>query len=428
MKGLITAAFAALAACSLTALPVRADEAAGNAALARMLEAGWGTNTSFRTAGNQQADAAFAAAGRLPPALYAVAVMYIKQGRYADAQKTIDELLAREESHLPGQRARVWLSVILKNYEVAMVAAEELAEAVPAGAATDKDEEEAQRELVAFLGRIYGFLGGPAAANVKIEDRKASERKLLARLTTERVTLFEEARDGVLQKHLELIDAKDATADAAKEAAEDAKAKTLEEIASQREDRAARLKELQERRDKLQSELRDELAQIAKEDRPLVNELAGLERRAATINRELLLIQRQIGSLQAFLDREEDPNKRQFWLAEIDRAVIVGSRIDASLVQLNRLAAGVQSQRQALAARQQKAQADIGGQIKRINDEASELARREKRAAGMEKRAERATTSTPAAALALRATAGALATYDPFPVEQEKARILEGLK
>jgi DNA repair exonuclease SbcCD ATPase subunit len=427
MKGLLTAALAALATLPLTAQPAQADDAAAHAPLARMLEAGWGTNTSFRTAGNQQADAAFAAAGRSPQVLYAVAVMYIKQGRYAEAQKSIDELLAREASHLPGKRAKVWLSVILKDYGVALVAAEKLAADLPSGDA-EKEKEEAHRETLAFLGRIYGFLGGPAAANVKIEERKASERKILARLTTEHRALFEEARDGVLQKHLELIDAKEATTDAAKEAAEDAKAKTLDEIAKEREDRAARLKELQERRDKLQSELRDELAQIAKEDRPLLNELAGLERRARTINRELLRIQGQISGLQGFLDREQDPNKRQFWLDEIDRLVNVGSRIDANLAQLNRLAAGVQSQRQTLAARQQKAQADIGGQIKRINDEANELARREKRAAGMERRAERATTSTPAAALALRATAGALATYDPFPLEQERARILETLK
>jgi hypothetical protein len=34
----------------------------------------------------------------------------------------------------------------------------------------------------------------------------------------------------------------------------------------------------------------------------------------------------------------------------------------------------------------------------------------------------------PAAAVSLRATAGALATYEPFPVEEEKARILAEFK
>jgi hypothetical protein len=427
LKGLITAA---LAACLILPLAQRAsaDEAAANAALAQMLDDGWGTNAAFRTAGNKQRDAAFAAAGYSPQALYAVAVMYIKQGRYAEAQKLIDEHLSRDDASLVGQRARVWLSAILKNYSGAMISAEQLATSLPAASPEDKDADEAQRECIAFLGRIYGFLGGPAAGNVKLDERKTSERKVLATLSTERRALFEEARDGVLQKHLELIDEKDATADAAKEAAEDAKAKTLDEIAKEREERAARLKELQGRSDKLKGELRDELAQIAKEDRPLVNELAGLERRAASINRELFSVQSQISSVQAILDREENPNRRGFLLAELDRLLVFGSRLDGDLAALNRLAAGVQSQRAALAARQQKAQQDIGGQIKRINDEGNDLTKREKRAAAIEKRTERSTPSTPASALALRATASALATYDPFPLEQEKARILKSLK
>ena len=425
LKGLITAALAACLILPLSAQFARADEAAANAALARMLEVGWGAGTSFRTAGNQQVTAAFDAAGRSPQALYAVAVMYVKQGRYAEAQKAIDELLAREAAHVPGQRARIWLSAILRNHSGAMVAAETLAEGL--ADAADKDEE-ARRELVAFLGRIYGFLGGPSAASVKLEERKASERKVLSLLNTEERALFEEARDGVLQKHLELIDQKEATTDAAREAVEDAKAKTLEEIAAGREERGARLKELAERRDKLQKELRDELAEIAKEDRPLVSELASLERRAAVLNREAFSIQTQIGSLQSILDREENPARRQFLLSDIERLLVVGSRIDADLAAVNRLAAGVQAQRQALLARQQKVQADVGSQVRRINDESNELGRLEKRSAAIEKRTERSSASTPAAALALRNTAAALATYDPFPLEQEKARILEELK
>lgn len=429
MKRLYPAALAAISGLLVAiASPARADEKAGYPALTKMLEVGWGPSAQFRAAGDKQAEAALAAGGRSQKALYALAVVNIKQGRYADAQKSIDELLSGEAGHLPGLRARVWLAAILKNYDGAMAAAEKLAEMIPAADADNKVQEAENRELVAFLGRIYGFLGGPAAAAVKASDRKASERKLLAGLPDERRVVFEEARDGVLQKHLELTDAKDATTDAAKEAAEDAKAKTLEEIASQRQERAARLKELEERSDKLKSEIKDEMAQIAKEDRPLLAELAQLERRAGTINRELLSIQGQIGGLQNFLDREEDPGQRQRFLNEIDRLVLIGSRYDADLRALNRLAAGVQSQRAGLADRQRKVQADVGSQLKRINDEANELARREKRAGAIEKRAERTTAATPAAALSLRATAAALATYDPFPLEQEKGRILEGLK
>lgn len=430
MKGLISAAGVALAAIGWLTLAAgaRGDEKAAYPELVKMFEAGWGSTGPFRTAADQQAAAAFRAGGRGPRLLYAVAVVHIKQGRYADAQKLIDEVLTADASHLPALRARVWLTAMLRNYGAAMVAAEKLAEKLPAEEGATSEAEDQNRALVQFLGRMYGFLGGPVAANVKIDDRKASERKIAVRLTEARRAAFEEARDGVLQKHLELLDARDAQTDAAKEAAEDAKAKTLEEIAEQREERAARLKELQARSDKLKGELKDELAQIAKEDRPLVAELAQLERRAASVNRELFRIQNQISGLQNLAENEDDPVRRQLILSDIDRLVLIGSRYDADLVAINRLAAGVQSQRAGLAARQQKAEFDTGSQLDRIQREANELAKREKRDGAIARRTERATPALPASAASLRVTAAALATYDPFPLEQEKARILAELK
>jgi hypothetical protein len=429
MKALIAAAYAALTGLVVLACPpAMADEKAASAELAKMLEVGWGTTSQFRAAGNKQAAAALAASGRSPQSLYAAAVMLIKQGRYAEAQQLVDDLLKSDAAHLPGLRAQVWLATILKDYEVAMTSADRLAEVLGSGEAENVDEEALNREHVSFLGRIYGFLGGPAAANVNLGERKAAERKLVERLTEGRRVVFEDSRDAVLQKHLELTDAKDAKAEAARDAAEDAKAKTLDDIASQREERANRLKELEERSDKLKGELKDELAEIAKSDRPLAAELATLERRATLLNRELLTIQSQIGILQSLLGDEKDQFVRARIISDIDRLLIIGSRYDADLLAVNRLASGVQQQRAQLALRQRKAQADVGGQMQRINQEAAEMARREKRSEALEKRAERATPSIPAGAAALRATAAALATYDPFPLEQEKARILAELK
>ena len=428
MKRLIVAAAAALMGLVVFAgSPSLAEDKAAAEALAKMLEAGWGTTSQYRAAGGQQAQAALAASGRSPEALYAVAVMFIKQGRYAEAQQSIEELLKRDAGHVPALRARVWLSTLLKDYGQAMDAAEKLSEAVGDEEAENVDQEAANREHISFLGRIYGFLGGPVAANLDLAVRKGAERKLLERLTEGRRVVFEDARDAVLQKHLELADAKDAKAEAAREAAEDAKAKTLEEIATQREERAQRLKELEERSDKLKGELKDELAEIAKSDKPLVAELATLERRAALLNRELLTIQSQIGILQSLLADEKDQFARARIISDIDRLLIIGSRYDADLLAVNRLAAGVQQQRGQLALRQRKAQADVGSQMQRIKQEAAEMARREKRSEAIEKRAERSTPAIPAGAAALRATAGALATYDPFPLEQEKSRILAEL-
>ncbi|HZL91091.1 MAG TPA: hypothetical protein VFB96_22180 [Pirellulaceae bacterium] len=429
MKGLFAGACAAGAAL-LLAVPCAAwgDAKAANPALAKMLEVGWGTSSQARAAGDEQARAALTAGGRSPQALYAIAVLLIKQGRYADAQKHIDELLKGESSHLPALRARVWLSAMLKNYGGTMVAAQDLADAIGDKESTNADDETALREHVSFLGQIYGFLGGPASASVRLSERKAAERKLAEGLSESRLAAFEEARDAVLQKHIELTDAKDAHTDAAKEASEDARAKTLEELAAQRQERADRRKELQERSDKLKGELKDELAEFARQDRPLVTELAQLERRAGALNRELFRIQAEINALQNLLDSERDAGRRQLYVADLERLSVIGARYDADLTAVNRLAAGVQSQRAVLAARQRKSEADVASQLDRINQETVEMAKRDKRADAIERRTERSSPSVPASAVSLRATAAALATYAPFPLEDEKARILAELK
>ena len=58
------------------------DEKAA-AHVARLLDVGWGTTTSFRTAADSQSEALFSAAGRQPSTLYAAALVQIKQRRYA---------------------------------------------------------------------------------------------------------------------------------------------------------------------------------------------------------------------------------------------------------------------------------------------------------------------------------------------------------
>src|SRR5688500_5782671 len=119
------------AAVVLSVASAAADEKAAFSALATMLDAGWGKTAEYRKPADAQAELALAT-GRTPQTLYPVAIVYIKQGRYADALTRIDELLALDASHLPGLKARAWLTAILKNHGESMVAAEKLSAAIPA--------------------------------------------------------------------------------------------------------------------------------------------------------------------------------------------------------------------------------------------------------------------------------------------------------
>jgi hypothetical protein len=407
--------------------PLAAQDDKGAAHVARLLDVGWGTTTSFRTAADMQAEALFSAAGRQPGALYAAALVQIKQRRYAEAAKLIDEVLARDKEDISAWRAKVWLLTVLKKYDGAMVAADELAKLIPKDAAKT-GEEDPHRHFVAFLGRIYGFLGGPAQASVGIDGRKESEKSVTGRLSETRQVVFEESRDAVLQKFVEFSDAKETVKDKAKEQADADREKTLAEIAEQRDVNKEKVKELEAKIEKSKKEHEKETEAVRKADAPLQSRLTSLSNQATSLNTQLVGIDSQIVLVQAQLNATKDQNVRNLLLLELNRLGVLEATTQNELFNVNRQAAGVQQQRSELAARQQRADAALASKIDQVDDELNGIAKKERRADIAEKRAAKAGPATPQSALSLAAQAAALITYDPFPLEQEKNRLLLTLK
>jgi predicted nucleic acid-binding Zn-ribbon protein len=406
---------------------ISAQEDKAAAHVVRLLDVGWGTTTSFRTAADAQVEALFSTAGRRPSAVYAAGLVQIKQRRYAEAARLIDEVLSRDKGDLPAWRAKVWLLTVLKNYDGAMVAADELSKLLPKDV-TKTDEEDPLRHYVAFLGRIYGFLGGPAQTNVNIDGRKESERALTSRLSEHRQVIFEEARDGVLQKFVELTDAKETVKDKAKDQADAEREKTLAEIAEQRDVNKDKVKELEARIDKFKKEHEKEIEAVRKADAPLQSRLTSFSNQATSLNTQLFNIDSQIVVVQAQLNAARDQNVKNLLFLELNRLSLLEGNTQTELFNVNRQAAGVQQQRSDLAVRQQRADAALANKVGQVDEELNAIAKKERRADIAEKRASKAGPATPQSALSLSAQAAALITYEPFPLEQEKNRLLATLK
>ncbi|MCI0360131.1 MAG: hypothetical protein L0211_16760, partial [Planctomycetaceae bacterium] len=339
------------------ALPVaNADEPASREAIAKLLDVGWGTTPKVRIAGDAQYDEVRRLAGPTPASLEASLLVLLAQRRYDDAAARADELLAKDPAHLTGQRAKIWIAVVLKNYSASMLAADKLSQQLADDPPRAEDELAVHDDMHAFLGRVFGFLGGPVAESVNQEERKSQERTILERITEPRRAKFEQARDGVVARFLDLTGDKDDERKRVIDEAAAAREKTLKELESEKEAIAGRVKELDGRKDKLQADLRDELAEIAKDDQPLVQELARLDTRARALNRDLFAYESEISRLQALLAGEMDPNRRLTLQIEIDRLSLSASRLESDLFSVRRLADGVQAQRNALAARQRRSQ------------------------------------------------------------------------
>ncbi len=406
----------------------RADEAAEREAVAKLLNVGWATTPKARKAADAQYDTLRVLSGPSRAALEASLLVLLQQRRYDDAAKRVDELLAKNPTDLTAQRAKVWIAVVSKNYSAAMLAADKLSRQLADDPPRADDEQAIHDDLHAFLGRIYGFLGGPAAENVNQEDRKASERQIADRILDTRRAKFDEARDGVVAKFLELTGDKDEERQRIIDQAAASRDKTLKELESEKGAIASRLKELDDRKNKLQSELRDEVAEIAKDDQPLVQELARLDTRARTLNRDLLFYDSQIGQLRALAAGEMDPGRRQSYEFEIERLSFAAARLDSDLLSVRRLADGVQAQRAALVARQRRAQVAAADQAQKIEKESANLAKRDRVNEALEKRVNKSPSGTTSKTRALSAQAMALSTYDQFPLEASRQRLLESLR
>jgi hypothetical protein len=413
--------FSFLAIC-----PAVGDER--TAAIARLLDVGWSVTSRART----EADAQYEEITRLAPSdlrgLQASWLVLMQQRRFSEALKRLDEFLAKAPDDVAALRAKTWILTVMKNYSAAQLSVDRLSTALASREPKDDAERAVHDESIGFLGRLMGYFGGPVADAVNQDDRKVLEKRLFERLPETQRTAFEDARNGVLAKFIEMTDD---SAEARERAAAAAKAdrdKTLADIEADKEKLQARADELEERRKKLNSELKDELGEIDKQEQPLVQQQAQLVTRAGALNSDLLGFSTQIATLQQLAAQEQNQGLKQQYLNQINSLALVAGRVEADLLGVNRLLRSVQQQRGSLQVRRNQAQANTVGQIDRLDRELADIDRRGRRNDGLEKRATRSTSASTGKVRALSAQATALSTYDVFPLEAAKARLLESLR
>lgn len=405
-----------------------ADDLAIKAGISRMMEVGWSVTPTARAAADAQYVELQATAAGDVRLLTASALVLLQQRRYEEAGKRLDELLVQDADSILALRAKAWLAATMKSYGGAIVTAEKLRAVLPLESTQDPTGEGIAQDQLAFLGRLCGYLAGPVADKVDQNERKQLEKTILMGLGDERRLVFEQARDGVTQKFFELTDTK---SDQEKKNVEDRKVEanqTLQDVENARKEIESRAGELEASATKLQNEWNDELAEIERADRPLVAELARLRARADIIGRDLASYQIQIDSLNVRFARERDPVIRNQIARDIDQLSFLANRISGDLAAINRQGQAVESQRGVLAQRVARAQANFGGQLDRINKELVALGKKEKRADYEEKKAKRPVTGSSTKTIALSSLVTALSTYDKFPLEQARQRLLNDLK
>jgi hypothetical protein len=418
--------YAAGCCCLWISTAARADEAA--TAIAKLLDVGWSITPQSRAA----ADAQWAEVQRLAGAdlrgIEASWLVLMQQRRFDEARKRIDEHLAKTPDDFSALRAKAWVQTVLKNYPVAFVTADRVSSLLSKHRPTSDEGIAEHYEMVAFLGRLIGFFGGPVADQINQDDRKALEKKWLDRLDESTKFVFEDARNGVLGKYIDMLDESASSKEKAIATAKADKEKSLVELQADSDRLDARIKEVEEKRTTLNREFKAEMDQINQQDQPLALQQTQLANRANLLNTDLLAYSSQITTLQQLAANEKNQSRQQQYFAEINSTSLLAGRIEADLLGINRLLRNLQVQRAALQSRRTQAQAATANQVNVLERELADLNKRERRNESLEKKANRPISITTGKVRSLSAQATALSTYDAFPLEAAKAKLLDSLR
>lgn len=404
----------------------RADDTMLRAEVATLFQVGWDTGTASRAAADEQFQKIAAAGTADARATYAYALVLLKQRRYDDAAKPLAAAVAADPTHWGARQNQIRLLMLTKKYDAALVNLDQFSEQI-AEATEEQLSPQQRRETVAFLGRIIGFLEGPAERDVAATTRRRVQRRIESRLAEQELARYDEARDGVLARFAELAGASQRGREdalAAKERHRDEAQQGLEDRRAQQQERRT---ELLGHADKIRKEMQDNQTEFAKAEQPLLDRLARLNRQAEIPRREIALLITDADSLRATAARVEDPIERERLLFRAQQLEIVASRYDADLAALERQASVINVERARLQEGFQRNNAVLVNSLRTIDKELTALQRGEKRNALDERRLERPLTSGTRAVRALEAEAGAFTTYEPLPLEEDRQRLLDSL-
>lgn len=419
----LTKSFIALLLLAVFGTSVWADDSRVGNAVSKLFKTGWTTSIKARA----ETDELFQAVEQYKlvneHTLYTYALIKIKQRDFPVATKTLDDLLMLDEGHVKAHKAKIWISMLTRKYSTALPEMERLSNLLPKD---NKEPTSQHREIARYLGRMFGFLEGPAMGAVKDDQLSRYEGKIGDQLVGNLEAVFEEGRRSIEQEYDSLAQVTEETADKGKVDAENEQKRLLAELAEKKEDIVDRREKLAPQREKILDEGKSEIQAIAAELKPLVEEFTQLDFQASNIRRELFLINSEIGRYQANFARTKDPIIRSGIAREIDRQSIISSRYQLNLNALKRRAAVNNAKQTEIRRRMAQTQARYAGQINAVNKELGNLSKEEKRNEVDRKKGQRTPNSIGLIrSRSLANKASAFSTYEPFPLEEEKQRLLD---
>ncbi|MEK6235143.1 MAG: hypothetical protein N2C14_10545, partial [Planctomycetales bacterium] len=180
----------------------------------RLLEAGWEKGIAAQKAAAEIYDQAAIGTPDDVALHYSHALVQLKHRRYREAETLLKAVLSRQDNHPGARGAMLWTSALRKKYSETLAQAESWSEELGKASSPDRNER------VEFVGRIFGFLQGPAAKSVAAANATDVRTRILARLDEEGKKAFQTGEEDVLRQYAMLSGQSDATREQSKAAEE----------------------------------------------------------------------------------------------------------------------------------------------------------------------------------------------------------------
>jgi hypothetical protein len=351
---------------------------------------------------------------------YAMGLVRLKSRKYEDALTALHAATTRHPGHLAAWRAKCWLLVYLRKFDHAVAQMQALADIYP----QDEKAPAVEADLVEtarWLGRHHGHLTWAASTKLPMETHTAA---LTSKLSGERLKAFEAGREEVraacekLKADLAVIAQEDAEQEAERRVMVEEKNKSERvRIASERE-------ELQTQAESAKSQADTAVQAVNTKLDPLEKQYRELEQKARPILNRVNDLQRRAKDRDADARKEKDQKRKRDIERDADRLREDARREERELAPLQRDAGRVQREAAGLQAERAKLIATFQASLAGINKNLLQLVKDEKAVENSEKALTQPPDPTPRYT-SLAAKIEAISTYQKFPLEEERARLLE---
>lgn len=366
---------------------------------------------------------------------YALALVQMRHGDWEAATESLATAARKDPADLYAWRAHVWLLVYQRQFDAVMKEITALADSFAATPPADVSAQARRRAAAKIMGRVAGYLAGPRQGDVDETALKQWQAALIAKLGKENSTAFADGRQEIATEHKRLLDAIDAE-----------KADTLAANQAEKEDdqefvatETARIETERRQLEQLAADakqvLDEQTSQLDSELSPIQLSYADVEARARPFQLRIVELQSRLNTALAEAnirdgeratedERRRNRERREGAQRLADRLRFELRREDeflrpfvAEAQRLQAAAAVIERRRQAAVATYQATYAGLDAQARTLQ-RTGKLLKAKERELG------RTVSGTSGKVFAMRAQLNQWPTYETFPLEAERQRLL----